>query len=235
MKVFITCEHGGNYIPKEYSNLFKKNINILSSHRGYDLGAMELAREISKKVGDYFIYSKISRLLVEMNRSENNRNLFSEFTEKLNQNEKDRILIKYYFPYRTKVESQIRKLLSGGNKIIHLSVHSFTPVFKNKVRNADIGILFDPKRKSEKGFAVFFKNEFSLLKNNFKVRFNYPYLGISDGLTSYLRKKFNQKEYIGIELEVNQKFVLKDKDKWKELKKNIRDVFTIIIKKKTLF
>lgn len=37
------------------------------------------------------------------------------------------------------------------------------------------------------------------------VRFNYPYLGKADGFTTHLRKKFKD-NYIGIELEVNQKF-----------------------------
>ncbi|MEO8932838.1 MAG: N-formylglutamate amidohydrolase, partial [Xanthomarina sp.] len=36
-------------------------------------------------------------------------------------------------------------------------------------------------------------------------RFNYPYLGKADGFTSYLRKQF-PKNYLGIEIEVNQKF-----------------------------
>ncbi len=46
------------------------------------------------------------------------------------------------------------KLISKGEKIIHISVHSFTPVLKNKIRNADIGILYNPKRSIEKNLAV---------------------------------------------------------------------------------
>jgi hypothetical protein len=38
-----------------------------------------------------------------------------------------------------------------------------------------------------------------------KVRFNYPYKGTSDGLTTTLRKKFGP-QYVGIEIEINQKF-----------------------------
>jgi hypothetical protein len=37
------------------------------------------------------------------------------------------------------------------------------------------------------------------------VRFNYPYLGKADGFTTFMRKQF-PKNYIGIEIEVNQKF-----------------------------
>ena len=33
---------------------------------------------------------------------------------------------------------------------------------------------------------------------------NQPYKGSSDGLTTYLRNKFETSQYLGIELEVNQ-------------------------------
>ena len=47
------------------------------------------------------------------------------------------------------------------------------------------------------------------MDKNLVVRFNYPYKGISDGFTKYLRTRFTGKQYIGIELEVNQKFTCK--------------------------
>jgi hypothetical protein len=38
-----------------------------------------------------------------------------------------------------------------------------------------------------------------------RVRRNYPYLGKTDGLTTYLRRQFPAEQYLGIELEVNQR------------------------------
>ncbi len=221
MKVLITCEHGGNKIPKEYLQLFNSGREILETHRGYDLGALELAKAISKKAGDYFYYSEISRLLVELNRSIYNPGLFSELSKDLTLNEKNKILKKYYFPYRNKIEDLIRDLIFKEDKVLHMSVHTFTPVFRNKERNADIGILYDPKRKKEKGFAFIFKEELLFVDKNLRIRFNYPYLGISDGFTSYLRKKFNQKNYAGIELEVNQKFLFRQELNGKEVRNTI--------------
>jgi len=39
------------------------------------------------------------------------------------------------------------------------------------------------------------------------TRRNYPYLGCSDGFTTWLRQRFPERCYVGIELEINQKHV----------------------------
>ena len=216
----ITCEHGGNKIPKEYQYLFKDELSILQTHKAYDPGALELAKAISKKT-DYFFFSEVSRLLIELNRSINSPDVFSCYSKNLDENQKEKIFNKYYLPFRNKVENSLGELVRKGEKSVHISVHTFTPVLNNKIRNADIGILYDPKRTNEKDFAVSFKNELLSYDKKLKIRFNYPYLGISDGFTSYLRKKLSQRNYTGIELEINQKFVLKNDAKWKILKQNL--------------
>ncbi|MDD5941447.1 N-formylglutamate amidohydrolase [Fibrobacter sp.] len=90
-------------------------------------------------------------------------------------------------------------------EIVHLGIHSFTPVLNGKVRNTDIGILYDPTRPQERAYANVIKDEIKRLYPAMKVRFNYPYKGTSDGLTTTLRKKFDP-QYVGIEIEINQKF-----------------------------
>ena len=228
MNVIITCEHGGNKIPKVYQYLFEDDISILQTHKAYDPGALELAKAISKK-RNYFFFSETSRLLVELNRSPYNHNLFSKFTKNLSRDEKKVILNKYYFPLRNKVENLIQELILRREKVVQISVHTFTPVLKKAVRNTDIGILYDPGRNKEKDLAILFKNKLFLLDKNLKTRFNYPYLGIADGFTSYLRKKFSQKYYIGIELEVNQKFIFNSNYNWRALKQNLAMTFDSIL------
>ncbi|HEX8011112.1 MAG TPA: hypothetical protein VF814_09280 [Casimicrobiaceae bacterium] len=39
-----------------------------------------------------------------------------------------------------------------------------------------------------------------------RVRPNYPYAGNADGLTTYLRRRFPAGSYLGIELEINQRY-----------------------------
>jgi hypothetical protein len=42
----------------------------------------------------------------------------------------------------------------------------------------------------------------------YHVRFNYPYRGVNDGFTTANRRVFAPQEYLGVEIEVNQKLLL---------------------------
>ncbi|MDZ7645946.1 MAG: hypothetical protein U5K54_01515 [Cytophagales bacterium] len=60
-----------------------------------------------------------------------------------------------YKPYRNQLQSKIE---ASKKPVLHLSIHSFTPVFGNgEERMVDIGILFDPEKKSETEFSHQFK------------------------------------------------------------------------------
>ncbi|MFD1095881.1 N-formylglutamate amidohydrolase [Salegentibacter chungangensis] len=209
MKLVLTCEHAFNTIPKEYRYLFMDSGSVLESHRGYDPGAFDLFRELVP-LSDHSEYQKTGRLLVEVNRSLKHPFLFSEFTKHLPRQEKEKILKNFYFPYRNSVEQSISEFIRNGEQVLHLSVHSFTPFFNEMLRNADIGILYDPSRKNEKETGKEFKRRLQQNLPDLRIRFNYPYLGKADGFTTYLRRMFPD-HYTGIELEVNQEFVTRNK------------------------
>ncbi len=156
MKLIISCEHGGNQIPEQYKHLFVGGEKALNSHRGYDPGALDLYMEL-KSLADYSEKNEISRLLVEVNRSLAHPALFSEFTKNLDQIEKEKIISRYYLPYRNDIEQTYQKFIDSGEEVFHLSVHSFTPELNGEKRNADIGLLYDPSRKAEKEFCINFK------------------------------------------------------------------------------
>ena len=48
-----------------------------------------------------------------------------------------------------------------------------------------------------------------------RLRRNYPYQGRGDGLTALLRKRHPDAAYVGIELEVNQRFVEQGGAPWR--------------------
>tara|TARA_R110001592_G_scaffold88420_3_gene260470 strand:- start:575 stop:1249 length:675 start_codon:yes stop_codon:yes gene_type:complete len=209
MKIVLTCEHGGNEVPGHQQHLFSSNKQILHTHRGLDLGALDLFNQL-KPLADFSISSTTSRLLIELNRSLHHKNLFSEFSKTLSTSEKKELINSYYLVYRNKVENSIRNYIKEENKVLHISVHSFTPILNSIERNCDIGLLYDSSNPNEKEFSHQFRKK--VLEQNplLNVRYNYPYLGKMDGFTTYLRKQFPC-NYRGIEIEVNQKYALENK------------------------
>lgn len=207
MKLVLTCEHGGNIIPEEYAAHFY-NQDVLNSHKGYDLGALDLFYYL-QPLATYSNYSETSRLLIELNRSLHHQSLFSEFTKSLTLEAKKALIENHYTPYRNTVETHIKELLKNNRKVLHLSIHSFTPVLKNSVRPCDIGILYDASRSNEKQLALKLKQAITAINPHWRIRFNYPYLGKADGFTTYLRKQ-TPENYRGLEIEINQKFSRKN-------------------------
>lgn len=223
----ITCEHAGNLIPEEYRYLFKDEEEVLFTHKAVDFGALELARELSKATEAPFFHTLTSRLLVEANRSIDSVNLFSRWSKQLPPHEMEKILLHFYSPYRDGVKNTLQQNINDHGKTLHFSVHSFTPVFNNEKRDLDIGLLFDPTRELEVEFCEYFKKEIVNLNDELIVKFNEPYKGTDDGLTTSLRKIFKT-NYAGIEIEVNQKYPLcYSENEWK----NIQEVIARSLKK----
>jgi predicted N-formylglutamate amidohydrolase len=225
LKLIVTCEHGGNRIPARYRPLFKRHRHILETHRGYDPGALALARDYAQTLEAELVYSTTSRLLVELNRSHTHRQLFSEMTAGLPLQERERLLARYYHPYREWVDAQIRAAVAEGTRALHLSCHSFTPTLHGVVRTADIGLLYDPGRASEERLCRAWQREIRACDPRLVVRRNYPYRGYTDGLTTALRRRYDDGSYSGIEIEVNQKHPLGDASAWRALRKRLVESF----------
>ena len=211
LRIIITCEHGGNSFPKQFSALFHDKKELLESHRGHDPGALGLAKKLAQGLKASLFFSKTTRLLIDMNRSPNNPSRFSEITSRLSAPEKAIIQELCYQHYRAGVESELANIIRKGGLTLHVSVHTFTPVLRGKVRSADIGLLYDPSRKAEVSFCILWQDAFGRLDQKLRTRRNYPYRGTSDGFTAYLRKSFSEDYYLGIELEVNQRYLSGDR------------------------
>jgi predicted N-formylglutamate amidohydrolase len=217
----ITCEHGGNRIPAPYRGLFHAQQAPLDSHRGYDPGALIMARALAKKFAAPLVASTVSRLLVDLNRSVGHPRLYSEATRTAPADVRQRILKHYYQPYREQAERFVRQAIAGRGRVIHLSSHSFTPELNGKVRDADIGLLYDPARPGEADLCQRWKASLETCALDLTVRRNYPYAGKGDGLTAWFRRCLPPGAYVGIELEVNQKHVVNAGENWTEMRKEI--------------
>jgi predicted N-formylglutamate amidohydrolase len=205
--LLLTCEHGGHAVPPEYRHLFKGHEHLLPTHRGWDAGALTLGREMAAALDAPLFAATTTRLLVDLNRSVGNPDLHAEPTRDLPLAERRAIVAAYHRPHRDAVDGAVADAIARGDRVVHVASHSFTPALKGVVRTADAGFLYDPARPAELGFATAWLEALQARRPDLRLRRNYPYVGKGDGLTSWLRKRHAADRYIGLELELNQRFV----------------------------
>lgn len=221
--LIVTCEHGGNAVPAAYAAFFARHMSLLGTHRGWDPGALELAEQMARRFDVPLHASTTTRLLIDLNRSIGHKDLYSVVTRDLPLATRRDIVLAYYRPHRDSVETEVANRVAAGQRVVHVASHSFTPELNGVQRQADIAWLYDPRRNGEKMLASRWLAAMKRRRPDLKLRRNYPYEGRDDGLTSLLRKRYPRELYIGIELEVNQRFVLEGGAAWDALRSDIID------------
>ena len=203
--LLLTCEHGGNRVPREHRALFEGRKALLDSHRGWDPGALAVARSLTRALGAELIAATTTRLLVDLNRSPHNPAVFSELSRGLTRERRDALLARHHRPHWDRVRVAIA---ARRSRALHLAVHSFAPVWRGAKRDFAIGILYDPNRPRERSLAMAWQRRLRAELPRLGVRRNAPYRGDADGLTTALRREFPAERYLGFELELNQRAIL---------------------------
>jgi predicted N-formylglutamate amidohydrolase len=219
--VLITCEHGGNRIPARYRPLLRGARDLLDSHRGFDAGALTMAKALAAALEAPLLFSTVSRLLVDLNRSIGHVRFHFDAVRDAGPVVCEAIVERYYRPYRAEASRYVQDAIAQRRRVIHLSSHSFTPVLDGDVRTADVGLLYDPSRQSEVALCQHWQATLQALAPHLKVRRNYPYAGKGDGLTRELRRRFSPSAYVGIELEINQKHVTEPAHRFRAMRRSI--------------
>ena len=203
-RLLLTCEHGGNRVPAAARSLFRGHQRLLASHRGWDPGALDVARRLARALGAPLFAATATRLLVDANRSPHNPAVFSRITRALPREQRAALLARFHAPHWARVRAWVAR---PGPGVLHLAVHSFAPVLGNRRRDFEIGILYDPSRGSERDLAGIWQRGLRAELVCGRVRRNAPYRGTADGLATALRREFPAGRYLGFELELNQRVV----------------------------
>jgi predicted N-formylglutamate amidohydrolase len=166
----FTCEHASRRFPREFKRLGltkeeEKNCKDLN-----DPGAFELLKILSEKMNASYLYSNVSRLVIDANRKldarNKNENTFHACalkTELLVEKDGKDVIIsipgnqfssegdfireehrrydKYVVPYRDRGYDMIEGMRGGHKKSYVIMLHSFYPVYNGEERTVDIGVL----------------------------------------------------------------------------------------------
>ena len=72
---------------------------------------------------------------------------------------------------------RITRFLKAGHPVLHISVHTFTPVLDGKPRDLEVGLLYDPAHGRERVIAKAWKDRMQELAKGWRIRMNQPYKG----------------------------------------------------------
>src|SRR4029079_1261814 len=154
-RYLVTCEHGGNRVPSRYAALFAGRRQLLASHRGHDPGGLAPERALARALEAPLVAATITRLLVELNRSPGRQFRFSPIMRKAPAALREEVCRRYYLPYWSAVETFVERARASGERVVHVSSHSFTPSLDGTtLRNADVGLLYDPARPCERALCM---------------------------------------------------------------------------------
>jgi len=217
-RVVVSVEHATNRVPARHRRLFAGAAGVLDGHRGWDPGARRLGEELARSLGAPLFLAGVSRLVVDANRSLGQRGSFSPWTRRLDSSERSALVARYWKPFRSATRRAIDAIIRSDARAVHLSCHSFTPVLDGRVRNLDLGLLFDPARKAERELAVRIRGALGEELPALRIRFNQPYRGVTDGHTSSLRRELSARVYLGLEIELSQA-VVADPKRFRELRR----------------
>jgi len=217
----LACEHASQHVPLRYRRLFTGKQRVLDSHRGWDPGALELARSLARRLEAPLFRGVVTRLLVDLNRSLQSPTVFSEYALRLDEKERLALLARYWEPYRHAIRGEITEQLRRQRSLLHFSLHSFTPRLSGETRPTDVGLLFAPRRAAEAAFCRSLRSELQRELPDLRIDMNEPYSGVSDGLTTTLRAEFPRARYLGVECEVSQRFLRGERSQWRLLQQGI--------------
>jgi len=227
MAFLVTCEHGSNQVPSWLEDPFLPALNSavpdLDSgieSETFDAGALDAATSFSRHLRCPLLAAKFSPAIVDVNRTLQQRGVFSPVSRKLSTKQKNRIISEIHEPYQKTLEATVERLFRKDELVIHISVRSFatfepaqSPETEDRAltaRRTDLGLLYDPARKYELALCLDWYDDLFYSLPMLRVRRNYPRRGAAQSLMSTLRQKYSNDSYIGVELQLNRAWCVRD-------------------------
>lgn len=205
----ISCEHAANRVPPDID--LGVPDEILATHVAWDHGACAIAEGLGARLGARPFVGEWTRLFVDLNRFPENPAVIPTVAwgapvpgnVDLSPEARQARLDRHHRPYREAVASAVASAVAGRGGCVHLSMHSFTPVLGDEVRDFDMGVLFDPDRHLDRVVAEALVT--ALNAAGLETRPNAPYPGWTEGLTTALRGVHGERVYAGIEIETSHR------------------------------
>ncbi len=197
--VLLVCEHASRFIPEGLGNLGLDE-TAAQSHIAWDPGALSVANQLSSALDATLIAQKISRLVYDCNRPPESAQAIRADSEVYNIPGNTGLSAAQRGERTDYIYRPFQKALAEAVKTrpqtVLVTIHSFTPIYNDKPRALEVGILHD----SDSRLADAMLN--AATKNPvFKVERNAPY-GPEDGVTHTLAEHALPRGLLNVMVEV---------------------------------
>ncbi|MFU1479310.1 N-formylglutamate amidohydrolase [Roseovarius sp. C7] len=187
--VVILCEHASNRFPADFGDLGLSDADQ-KSHAAWDPGARAVALGLSQALDAPLVASTVSRLVYDCNRPPEALSAMPAQSEKiivpgnrdLDEAGRAARVAQVYLPFRDAVNRLLDARAAAGLPSLIVTIHSFTPVYNDRPRAVEIGILHDENAE----LADAMLDQAQLLPHR-RVERNEPY-GPQDGVTHSLKE-----------------------------------------------
>jgi predicted N-formylglutamate amidohydrolase len=147
--ILLICEHASNTLPTRYGTLGLGPAE-LESHIAWDPGALGVAKGLSRLLDAPLIHATVSRLVLDLNREPSAPDSITTLSERttitgnldLDPDERARRVREVYDAFHGAVDAFTEARKAAGQVSAVVSIHSFTPVYRDVRRPWEIGLIF---------------------------------------------------------------------------------------------
>ena len=174
---FLICEHAGRRIPRRYGDMGLSDIDR-ERHIAWDIGARQVATELSSLLDAPLFMQRYSRLVCDCNRRPDAPDFAPARSEDtvipanvgIDHAERAARAEAIFWPFHNAVSDALDARLASGQRTLLVTIHSFTPVFRGVSRPWEIGVLYHRDDAFSPGIAEWLKQN-----TDYCVGINQPY------------------------------------------------------------
>jgi predicted N-formylglutamate amidohydrolase len=175
--ILLICEHASNNLPTRYGALGLSPAD-LESHIAWDPGALGVAGGLSRLLDAPLIFATVSRLVLDLNRDPSAPDSITTLSERttvpgnvdLDPAERAQRVREVYDAFHGSVDEFADARMASGEISAVVSIHSFTPVYRDIQRPWEIGLIFDRDERFARGVEAGLRRDHGLT-----VGMNQPY------------------------------------------------------------
>jgi predicted N-formylglutamate amidohydrolase len=200
----LTCEHATHRLPfrAPRDSVLRR---VLRSHWGWDVGAVSLTRELSRRLEAAAVTGCWSRLFIDLNRPVLDPTLVRAeadgvdmpWNRRLSAAALEKRVLQYHAPFHAEIDRIVLRHLVRGFRPVLIAVHTFTPRLGRDHRPFDVGILFTDHARQAYRIGKLLRG------TGLVVRYNRPYSGLL-GMMYSIDRHGKHHGLTNLELEFNQ-------------------------------